>query len=57
MVISVSNPFFVKSDRLLVRREVERKWHTIHVLNDVEWQKDAEHTLAMIVRQYAPERF
>jgi hypothetical protein len=41
----------------LVRREVEGKWHTIHVLNDVEWQKDAEHTLAMIVRQYAPERF
>jgi hypothetical protein len=33
----------------LVRREVEGKWHTIHVLNDVEWQKDAEHTLAMIV--------
>ena len=33
----------------LVQREVEGKWHTIHALNDAEWQEDAEHTLAVIV--------
>ena len=33
----------------LVQRKIEGKWYTIHVLNDVEWQEDAEHTLAMIV--------
>ena len=33
----------------MVQREVEGKWHTIHVLDDAEWQEDAENTLTMMV--------